>query len=162
MALTVPQRKYISDITNWFKYRLFTFTKFPSMFFWGVRVVELNEDFAKTAIKYSHRSRNPFKSLYFSALFGAAELSTGIMVLMYIKGEGNWSMLVKSANGEFKKKALGTIVFTCTQGQFIQNQIKKIKEEGDGVFILESIGLNEEGIEIGRYSFEWTLKYKGN
>lgn len=161
MSLTLDQQQYIDNITNAFKYGLFTLTSFPSMFFWGVKVKNLSETSCQTTIKYSHRSRNPFKSLYFSALFGAAELSTGIMVQMLLQGEGKWSMLVKSAQGQFTKKALGTIIFTCDQGELLSSHIDRIKREGQGTFILESIGINEDGLEIGRYNFEWTLKFKG-
>lgn len=161
MILNKQQELYRGRVTSKRLFTLFALKHLPSMVFWGVRVKSLDADQCTVTLPYNSRSKNPFRSIYFSALFGAGELSTGMMVQMLIQGNGKWSMLVVNAEGQFTKKAVGIIHLTCVQGQEIQNQLEVIKREGTGTFTLESIGVDEQGDEVGRYKFTWSLKYKG-
>ena len=93
----------------------------------------------------------------------AAELTTGAMVMNQIrKSERNISMLVANNNANFSKKATGKITFTCVEGHLIADAIKKTIETGEGQTIwMKSVGVNEEGIVVSTFNFEWTLKVKG-
>jgi hypothetical protein len=71
-------------------------------------------------------------------------------------------MLVANNNANFSKKATGKITFTCEEGHLIADAIKKTIETGEGQTIwMKSVGVNEEGIVVSTFNFEWTLKMKG-
>jgi hypothetical protein len=92
----------------------------------------------------------------------AAELSTGALVMFKIKESGrNISMLVANNNASFSKKARGRITFECNEGQLIDSAIKNAVKSGEGqTFWMKSKGINEEGVEVSNFNFEWTIKVK--
>ena len=92
----------------------------------------------------------------------AAELTTGALVMKKIKeSEQRISMLVANNNASFSKKATGKIVFECTEGAKIDDAIKMAinTKEGQTVW-LNANGVNEDGVEVSNFNFEWTLKVK--
>jgi hypothetical protein len=92
----------------------------------------------------------------------AAELSTGIMVSSQIRECGeNISMLVANNNGNFSKKATGKITFTCEDGHKIKEALNHTIATGEGqTFWMKSVGVNEEGIIVSTFNFEWTIKLR--
>ena len=92
----------------------------------------------------------------------AAELSTGALVIDQIRQRGeNISMLVVSNKAVFTKKARGTITFTCEDGHLLDNILNEVIASGEGKTCwMTSKGVNEEGIEVATFQFEWTLKLK--
>jgi hypothetical protein len=92
----------------------------------------------------------------------AAELSTGALVMQKIRQSGKKiSMLVANNNATFTKKATGKITFTCNDGEKVNEAIAKAiaSDEGQTVW-LKANGINEQGIEVSSFNFEWTLKVK--
>lgn len=141
------------------KFRVFTFIKLPSLWFWNVRVLECDEALCNTAIRYSWFTKNPFNSIYFSTLFGAAELSTGLLVQRKANEKKNISMLVIRSEAEFTNKASGRIIFTCTEGNLVGEVFERLIHSGDqATLVLRSEGKNESGQVIGQFSFTWSLK----
>ena len=60
-----------------------------------------------------------------------------------------------------QKKATGRINFICNDGYKVDAAIKKTIETGEGQTIwMNSIGTNEEGIEVSNFNFEWTIKVR--
>ncbi len=92
----------------------------------------------------------------------AAELTTGALVMSKIRTSGKKiSMLVANNNASFTKKATGRITFTCNEGQLIDNTIEKAISTGEGQTVwLNSKGINNEGVQVSDFNFEWTLKVK--
>ena len=73
----------------------------------------------------------------------------------------NMSMLVTSNNATYSKKATGRIQFTCNQGQAIDATIAKAIETGEGqTIVLNSKGVNKEGVQVSDFNFEWSIKVK--
>ena len=61
----------------------------------------------------------------------------------------------------FIKKATGRITFSCEQGLAIDEAIKNAIDSGEGQTVwLHAKGLNQEGIIVSEFSFEWTLKVR--
>jgi Domain of unknown function (DUF4442) len=145
-----------------FKINLFLFFKLPAAFWCGVRLVSINKDQCTTSVKHRWFNQNPFKSMYFAVQAMAAELSTGALVLQYIKAsEKKISMLVARNTCVFTKKATGRIQFTCNQGQQIEEAVQKVINSNEGQTIwLKSIGINEKEEQVAEMDFEWTLKIK--
>ncbi len=144
------------------KLNRFLLFKLPSAFICGVRVKEIT--FEKCLVSVRHRwiNQNPFRSMYFAVQDMAAELSTGVLVMLHIQQSGkNIAMLVASSKSIFSKKATGRITFVCQNVNELKTAIQKTIETGEGqTFWLQSIGTNEKGEQVSEMQFEWTIKLK--
>ena len=150
------------QITNPVKYRLFMLSKLPMGFISGLKVVELNESKAAVAVRFKWMNQNPFRSIYFAVLSMAAELSTGILAFGQVfQRKPAVSMLVVKVEAEFYKKAVGTFIFTCTEGNKIADAVEQTIATGEGVTIqCVSVGLNDANDEVARFIFTWSFKAK--
>ena len=154
-------QKLIKDMSSPWKFYLAMLFKLPSIPFWGVKMKHLSSEKCSLVIPYKWRNQNPFKSIYFAALAGAAELSTGLLGLVATTGKEKWSMLVVGFNAEFKKKATGNITFTCEQGQKLFQLLDEIRKTGTPQTIeMVSIGKNALGEEVARFYITWSFKKK--
>ena len=144
------------------KLNLFSFFKLPAAFWSGVRVKSISESRCEVTVKHRWFNQNPFHSMYFAVQAMAAEMSTGVLVMLHIKTSGkNISMLVAQNKSVFTKKATGRITFTCVQGDAIRSTLQKTIETKEGQTIwLTSIGVNEKGEQVSEMQFEWTLKVR--
>ncbi len=144
------------------KINLFLLFKLPSAYFCGVRLKKIDAKQCLTSVKHRWINQNPFNSMYFAVQAMAAELSTGALVMLYIKESGkNISMLVANNKSIFDKKATGRITFTCTDGLSVQNAINQTIETGNGQKVwLKSVGINQKGEQVSEFDFEWTIKIK--
>ncbi|MDN3492336.1 DUF4442 domain-containing protein [Winogradskyella bathintestinalis] len=144
------------------KLNSFLMFKLPAAYFTGVRTKEITNNSCKVIVKHRWVNQNPFKSMFWAVQGMAAELTTGALVMKKIRENGKKiSMLVASNNASFSKKATGKITFTCTEGGKIDEAIRQAIESGEGQTVwLNSKGINEEGVEVSDFNFEWTLKVK--
>jgi hypothetical protein len=144
------------------KLNTFTIFKLPAAYLCGVRTKHIDD--IKCVVKVKHRwiNQNPFKSMFWAVQGMAAEFSTGALMMSKVKESGKQiSMLVTTNNATFTKKAIGRITFTCNDGDLIDEAIKKTIETGDGQTIwMKSVGVNEEGIVVSTFNFEWSIKVK--
>jgi len=162
-----PQRpsllKMIRQLNTSWKMRLYFLQKLPSCWFWGVRVKYCDADRAEVTIPFRWRSQNPFRSTYFAALCGAAELSTGLLALIALHGRGRISMLITHVEAEFTKKADNLTTFRCEAGPDIRDTVQRAIDSGNGETIrVASIGRNEAGVEVCRVYLTWSFKVKSN
>lgn len=136
--------------------------KLPAAFITGVRTTYLDDK--KCIVKVKHRwiNQNPFNSMFWAVQGMAAELSTGALVMQKIRRSGKKiSMLVANNNATFTKKATGKVTFTCSDGEKVDEVIAKAIASNEGATVwLRANGINEEGIEVSSFNFEWTLKVK--
>jgi len=144
------------------KLNTFLMFKLPSAYFCGVRTKLINDTNCIVSVKHRWINQNPFNSMFWAIQGMAAELSTGALVMFKIKESGrNISMLVANNNASFSKKARGRITFECNEGQLIDSAIKNAVKSGEGqTFWMKSKGINEEGVEVSNFNFEWTIKVK--
>ncbi len=100
--------------------------------------------------------------MYFAVQAMAGELSTGALVMSYIKeNDVEVSMLVANNKATFTKKATGRITFSCHDGLAIKEAIEKTVATGDGQTLwMTSQGMNEQGVQVSQFQFEWTVKRK--
>lgn len=145
------------------KINVFSFFKLPAVWWTGVRLRYIDDQKAIVTVRHRWINQNPFKSLFWAVQGMAAELTTGAMVMSQIKKSGrNISMLVANNNANFSKKATGRITFTCEDGHLIAVAIKNTIATGEGQTVwMKSVGVNEEGIVVSTFNFEWTLRVKG-
>ncbi|MCB9425731.1 MAG: DUF4442 domain-containing protein [Flavobacteriales bacterium] len=140
----------------------FILFKLPSAFFCGVRVKSFDGMSCKVSVKYRWINQNPFRSLYFAVQAMAAELSTGALMMHQIQNSKHKiSMLVTENKAVFTKKAIGTIIFACSDGNRIRETIQKAIETMEGQEIwLQSIGIDEHGDQVSKMEFCWSIKVK--
>ncbi len=144
------------------KVNTFIFFKLPSAWWCGVRLKFMDETKAVVTVKHRWFNQNPFNSMFWAVQGMAAEFSTGILVTTQIRETGkNISMLVQNNNANFSKKATGTITFTSEDGHLINQALQKTIETGEGqTFWMRSEGVNQDGVVVSTFNFEWTVRLK--
>ncbi|SIT28959.1 protein of unknown function [Filimonas lacunae] len=156
------KKKFAQLATNRFKFSLYLLSKLPAAFFSGVSVISLHDNTCSVKVPYKWFSQNPFRSTYFACLAMAAELSTGMLAMLQVKGvEQPVSMLVLEMKAAFHKKATGNTVFTCLDGELLAEMVNKaVTTQQPQTCIVTSVGLNDKGEEVAVFTITWTFKAK--
>jgi hypothetical protein len=154
--------KFSRIITNPIAFRFFLFTKLPAAFFAGLRIHHFDAEKCVVRIKYSWFTMNPFKSVYFAVEAMAAEMCSGMLAFGQVyQRTPKVSMLVVKMEAAFVKKATGLILFTCEDGQMIQNAINEAIISGEGkTIVCKSIGTNSANEVVAEFNFTWSFKAK--
>ncbi|MHA7128569.1 DUF4442 domain-containing protein [Algoriphagus namhaensis] len=160
LPLNSAQKDYLGKMTSPITFWFGMLAKLPSAVFWRLRVRSLSLEKCEITIPYFWRSQNPFKSIYFAAMAGAAELSTGALCQLAMAGKGKFSMLVVDFRAEYFKKANQKITFTCDQGAELTALIDSLKPDATGQLTMLSSGVNEEGAEVAKFYVTWSFKRK--
>lgn len=144
------------------KVNLFMLFKLPSAFFCGVRVQSISDERAVVRVAHRWINQNPFKSMYWAVQGMASEFASGILVMQEIKRvKREISMLVTHQEGRFTKKAIGKIVFECTDGPMIKAAIEKSIATGEGqVLYSKTKGIDNQGDVVSEFVYEWSIKAK--
>ncbi|MBL7792865.1 MAG: DUF4442 domain-containing protein [Saprospiraceae bacterium] len=153
---------FLQQINTPWKMWLYLWFKLPSAGFWGLRVRSCTTTKGEVSIPYNWFTQNPFRSTYFAAQCGAAEMSTGLLAMAAIRGSGPVSMLVTQVEAVFTKKATGLVVFTCEEGQQIINAVERVVNSGEAQTItVSSVGVQQNnGQEVARMRITWSFKGK--
>ncbi|MFC5190669.1 DUF4442 domain-containing protein [Algoriphagus aquatilis] len=151
---------YRNKMTNPYIFWLAMLVKLPSAIFWRLRVRTLEMESCEVTIPYFWRSQNPFKSIYFAALAGAAELSTGALCQLALAGKGSFSMLVVDFRAEYFKKANTKITFTCDQGTALFELIESMEPGATDQLTMVSTGKNSSGETVAKFYITWSFKRK--
>jgi uncharacterized protein DUF4442 len=144
------------------KYNTFTFFKLPAAWWCGVRLKYIDKQKAIVTVRHKWANQNPFKSMFWAVQGMAAEFSTGTLVTNEIRESGkNISMLVMNNTANFSKKATGRITFTCEDGHLIKEALDQTIATGEGQTLwMKSVGVNEDGVVVSTFKFEWTVRLK--
>jgi hypothetical protein len=162
-ALMLPPKslEYQKKVLNPWLFKIGLGIKLPSVVWWGISIKSLGADKCEVVLPFNWRSQNPFNSIYFSALAGAAELSTGALCQMYIVGLGDFSMLVTGFRAEFYKKANTTTTFTCDQGMALFTLLSSMEKPGDtGELEMIATGTNTADEIVAKAFVKWSFKRK--
>ncbi len=162
MAAAAPFQQFRKFILHPVRFRLFLLSKLPVAFFAGIRIISLSEQKAVVRIRQQWFNKNPFRSVYFGMLSIAAEVSTGIICMGTLyRSKPPVSMLIVQNEGSFLKKATGTILFTCEDGDQIKAAVRKAIETGEGNTVTcRSVATNEQGEIVAAFLFTWSFKAK--
>lgn len=152
--------KFLRMAKHPLKFRMFLLYKLPAAFFSGVRVKEVDENKCAVSIPYKWLTQNPFRSTYFASLSMAAEMSTGVLAMMYLyKRKPAVSMLVTKMEAQYFKKATGKINFICEQGKELNLIIEEAIQTGvPKEIVVRSVGTNTKGEKIADFDFTWSFK----
>ncbi len=155
-------RTRLRDFNTPWKMRLYFLSKLPSCWFWGVRVESCTPQTCTVSIPYRWSSQNPFRSTYFAALSGAAELSTGLLAVLALTGKGKISMLITRFESQFTKKASTRTFFTCTAGPEMEAAVDRAIQTGlPQEITVAATGRNADGETVGEMHLTWSFKKKG-
>lgn len=155
--------RFLSQVNSRWRFRLFLWSKLPLAAFAGVRMESISDEAASVSLKMGWRTQNPFRSIYFAALSMAAELTTGMLGYGRLYGlKPSVSMLLLEQSGEFYKKAVGRVVFTCSNGAAIGQAIEGAQQTDEGQMIeCISKGVNEDGVVVATFRLVWSFKARG-
>lgn len=150
------------QISHPIRFRFFLLMRLPAAFFVGLKLRVFDRQHAVIAVRYSWFSQNPFRSIYFAAQTMAAEMSTGILAFSQVyQRKPGVSMLVLKMEAAFSKKAVGTILFTCMDGEKIEAAIEQAIQTGEGQTVeCRSVATNEQGEEVATFLITWSFKAK--
>jgi hypothetical protein len=92
----------------------------------------------------------------------AAELTSGVLLMREIEiQKSSVSMLLVETKASFSKKAKGKIRFTCDEVKEAKDLIDKAISSADGHrHWFTSIGIDQNGDEVSRFQFHWSVKGK--
>jgi hypothetical protein len=92
----------------------------------------------------------------------AAELTSGVLLMREIEiQKSSVSMLLVETKASFSKKAKGKIRFTCDEVKEAKDLIDKAISSTDGHrHWFTSIGIDQNGDEVSRFQFHWSVKGK--
>ena len=153
--------KHLGDLNSSWKMQLYFLTKLPSALWWGIKVKSCSPYRTEVEMPFSWRTQNPFRSIYFAAQAGAAELSTGLMATIALKDRGKISMLVTNFEMAYFKKVSSTITFTCEEGIKILDAVQQAIDTGEGVEVtINSIGTLPNGEVASKVKITWSFKVK--
>lgn len=143
-------------------YRLFLMRYLPMAFIARLKVKEISLDSCCISVPYNWINKNPFRSTYFAVLSMAAEMSTGLLAMAYVRNaKPSISMLVTNIEGSFNKKAVGPTLFKCNSGDAMRLAIEEaIMTSESRTFRCQTIGTNEQGDEVAEFYITWSFKVK--
>jgi hypothetical protein len=155
--------KFIGRITNPFLFRLFMLIKLPMAFLAAIKVKSVSSEKSEITVPFRWLNQNPFGSTYFAVLAMAAEMSSGMIALMYtMNAKPSVAMLVTNIEAKFVKKATGLTTFTCDSGKEIQAAIVRSIETGEGQTITcKALGTNKAGEVEAEFIVTWSFKARG-
>ena len=144
------------------KYNIFLLTKLPAAYFCGARLKSINSNECSVKITHNWFNQNPYKSMFWAAQGMAAELTTALMLTDKINKSGySISMLLISSKSNYYKKATGTIVFNCSEGNNMDEMMNKlISSNTPQTITLSSKGINQNNVTVSKFIFEWSLKIR--
>ena len=149
------------QVLNPLKLRLFMVRKLPMAWLAGLRLTQLTPEHATVTVRFKHLTQNPFRSIYFACLAMAAELASGMQAMMHVQGGGPVSMLVVKLEGDFTKKAVGLITFTCPDGPRIAQAVAESRATGEGRTVeCTSTGVDEAGEVVVVFRLTWSFRAK--
>lgn len=151
---------FIALMKHPLKFRWFLFTRLPSAYFAGVRVIDMDENKATISVPYKWFSQNPFRSTYFACLAMAAEMSTGSLAMAYLyKRKPAVSMLVTGLEANYFKKAVGKTIFICEDGPVFASAVEEAISTGEPRMVkAKSTGRNEAGEIVAEFYITWSFK----
>jgi len=111
-------------------------------------------------VRYKWLNKNPFNTMYWAVMGMAAELCSGLLLMMYsCNKKPGISMHVVACNSNFIKTGLGKITFTCEDGELIANKVQECMANKSAATIdCVTIAHNEKGDLVANFVFTWSIK----
>ncbi len=160
--LSKARQAYASNMLHRGKFRAFSLTKVPMLYFSGTRIVKLTDTECAAAVLYRWLNQNPFRSIYFAVQSMTAELTTAALAMMAVQGYSpSVAMIIVNLEAEFPKKATGKTTFTCAEGEKALEAVRRCVETGEATTAkLVTEGRLDDGTLVARFAFTWSFKQR--
>jgi acyl-coenzyme A thioesterase PaaI-like protein len=110
---------------NWFL-KAFGIFKVPLIAYVNPKVIHYDDTTVIAKIKLNRRNKNHLGSMYFGALAIGADVAGGISAVIFAESlNQKISLAFKSVKGEFIKRPEDDVIFTCADGEAIQEMIRQ-------------------------------------
>ena len=114
--------------------KLFGFFKVPLIWLCHPRIISLNEDKIEVLIPLKRRNKNHLNSMYFGVLAVGADVAGGFMAMSKSQSRGEViSLAFKAVEAEFLKRPEADVLFTCEDGQLIDQMLDEAIESGERI-----------------------------
>lgn len=145
-----------------FLFGIFLMRKLPMAWMAGVKIKAIDEQQCAVSVPFRWLNQNPFRSTYFAVLSMAAEMSTGLAVLMYChRSKPSISTLVVNVQGEFIKKATGHTTFYFDDVQLVREAIEASLFSGEAqTIVCTTKGYSSEHELEAIFQITWSVKAK--
>lgn len=153
-------RAYQKQISNSFLFKLGLMKDLPLASLIGVKIVRLTEEECSLTVPYRFINKNPFKTTYWAVMGMAAEMASGLLLLMYThKLKPSVSTFVIGCEAKFVKRAIGKTTFKCLQGEEIAEKIAATVAtfEPQEIRCITN-AYNEQGELVAEFIFTWGIK----
>ncbi len=145
--------------------QLLGLTKIPALFFFGPRVVRVDDEGAEILIPLGYRTKNHWGSMYFAALAAGADLAGGLNAFVAIRTRHKKvNLIFKDFHAEFLKRADGHVHFTTRQGREINEAVARADQTGERVTlpveILATVPAKYGDDPVARFTVGLSLKRK--
>jgi hypothetical protein len=126
----------------------------------GLRVVSIDEAGCAVRLPGGWRTRNPFGSTYFAAQMMAAEMATGAVAMMLVRGaEASLAFILREVRGVFTKRVQGRATFTFADVAGMRAVIEKAAASGQSeVYVGRVVGVTEAGEPAAEFDITWSFK----
>lgn len=115
------------NLKNQFFINSWSFFNIPLIFWVRPKILSIDIDRTEVMIPLNRRTKNHLKSMYFGVLCTGADLAGGILATKLIMESGkNISLSFKDFKADFKKLALGDVVFRFENGKMIQELMDEV------------------------------------
>ena len=112
--------------------RLFAWTRIPLIAILRPTLLAADAKQCVVKIPLGWLTRNHLGSLYFGALCIGADLAGGLIVMNLIRARRSTvAFLFKDFHAEFHKRAEGAAVFTCHDGEKLQDLLDRAEASGE-------------------------------
>jgi hypothetical protein len=151
---------FAKKLSNPLFFKLMLWFKLPLSAFTGVKLGNLDSEICEVYVKYKWLNKNPFNTMYWAVMGMAAELCSGLLLMMYAyHKKPGISMYVVACSGKFVKTGLGKIAFTCSDGKLIANMVAEcMANKSVGVIDCITRAHNEKGELVAEFIFTWSIK----
>lgn len=106
----------------------------PLIAFCQPQLESLDEQHVTLRIPLSRETKNHLGSMYFGALAIGADLAGGILALLKAQQAGHQiSLAFKDVSGEFIKRPEADVLFTCRDGELIDNMLQQAISSGERI-----------------------------
>lgn len=114
--------------------RLFSLARIPLLFYIRPKVADVSDERMVVAVPLRRRTRNHLGSMYFAALCAGADCAVGALAMHFIRRrDERISMVFKSFQADFLRRAEGEVHFVCEQGREIARLVARAAESGERV-----------------------------
>ncbi len=162
MKFAKPFLQYVPEKTKAnLMLKAFGLGKVPLLFITGASVESIDNNHCNIRMPFTKIVKNHLGSLYFGALAIGADSCVGLLAAYQIEKENEKiSLVFKSFQSQFLKRAVGPTEFQCHEGEKIAELIKKCLQTGERHHDLIKAQALCQGEVVAEFQLELSLKKK--